>query len=56
MDWECRITARRLCSTGYSIVAGVPATVVAHRFTDKEIERHEELMGYADWGDHGSNQ
>jgi acetyltransferase-like isoleucine patch superfamily enzyme len=32
----------------YAIVAGVPAKVVATRFSPEQIQRHEELLGYVD--------
>jgi acetyltransferase-like isoleucine patch superfamily enzyme len=30
----------------YAIVAGVPARVTGHRFTDEEIRRHESILVY----------
>ena len=30
----------------YCIVAGVPARAIGKRFSDEEIHRHEELLGY----------
>lgn len=30
----------------YSIVAGVPAQVVGWRFTDEQVQQHEQLLGY----------
>lgn len=32
----------------YDIVGGVPATVIGQRFSDDEICRHEEILGYPD--------
>lgn len=31
----------------YAIVAGTPARVVAQRFTEDEIRRHEKILGYS---------